>query len=184
MKRPPRPRAVPLLLALLLLAPTLSGAEHAIDPFIGTYRGHSIADNAAGLLPRDLSVVIARRDKGFSVEWTTVIHEAAGVSRRNSYTITFIPTRRPNIYSSAMKTNVFGGRQAMDPLQGDPFFWARIRGRTLTVYALMITDEGGYEMQVYERTLSDGGDLELDFSRVRDGQVLRNITGRLERLHE
>lgn len=182
--RPRRPREVsaPLVLALMLLARPLLADGHVIDPFIGEYQGQSIVDNTAGLHPRDLSVSITRRGKGFNVEWTTVIYEADGRSRRNNYSISFIPTRRSNIFSSAMRTNVFGGRQAMDPLRGEPFFWARVRGHTLTVYALLITDEGGYEMQVYDRTLTGAGDLELEFSRVRDGEVLRSISGHLRRV--
>jgi len=46
---------------------------------------------------------------------------------------------------------------------------------------LVITDEGGYEIQVYDRTLIAEG-MSLRFSRVRDGKVLKQINGTLERV--
>lgn len=166
-----------------LLAVAGEAAEHSIAPFIGEYRGRAISDSGAGLDERDLSVVIEERGKGaFVVKWTTISRGSeSGRLRKKAYEVAFIPTRRENIYSSAMKTNVFGGRQAMDPLKGDPYVWARIDGNTLTIYALIITDEGGYEIQVYDRTLTDAG-MSLRFSRVRDGEVLKQIEGTLERV--
>ncbi len=173
-------------IAVLLGALAAAGGACAddIEPFLGEYRGHSISDTASGLQERDLSVVIRGKGRGgFVIEWTTVSRgSTSGKLRKKSYTVEFIPTKRPNIYSSAMKTNLFGGREAMDPLKGDPYVWGRIAGRTLTVYALIITDEGGYEMQVYERTLTDPGRMDLEFSRVRDGRVLKQIHGTLERV--
>jgi hypothetical protein len=49
------------------------------------------------------------------------------------------------------------------------------------MYALLVTDEGGYEMQTYERTLTAGG-MDLRYSRIRDGEVLRTITGKLKKV--
>ena len=65
-------------------------------------------------------------------------------------------------------------------MQGDPYVWARIVGDTLTIYALVVLEEGGYQMQVYDRTLSEAG-LELEFSRIRNGERLRNIATTLKR---
>ena len=80
-----------------------------------------------------------------------------------------------------MKTNVFGGREALDPLKGDPYVWARLDGMLLTIYALIINDEGGYEMQTYERELTERG-MDLRFSRVSDGKILKSLRGVLERV--
>ena len=171
-----------LLAGALLAALGTAHASDGITPFIGEYRGRAISDSGSGLKERDLSVVIEpQRKGGFAVEWTTISRSSSGRLRKKSYTVEFITTKRENIFSSAMKTNVFGGRQAMDPLEGDPYFWSRIDGQTLTIYALLITDEGSYEIQVYERTLTEAG-MDLRFSRVRDGQVLKQINGTLERV--
>ena len=65
----------------------------------------------------------------------------------------------------------------INPLnEGDPFVWATIKGDTLTVYALLITEAGGYELQTYARTLTADG-MRLSFTRLRDGQQLKAITG-------
>jgi hypothetical protein len=48
-------------------------------------------------------------------------------------------------------------------------------------YALFVTENGGYEMQTYEYTLVPGG-LDLRYSRVRDGEVLRTVTGKLKKV--
>jgi hypothetical protein len=172
-----------LLFTALLTAAGNAYPDEGIAPFVGEYRGRAISEGINGLAERDLSVVIEARDKGgFVVEWTTVSRGSqSGRLKKSSYTVEFIATKRPNIYSSAMKTNVFGGRQAKDPLKGDPYVWARIDGKTLTQYVMIITDEGGYEMQVYDRTLIASG-MSLRFSRVRDGKVLKLISGTLERV--
>ncbi len=176
-----RRRALTLFFAALLVLPaTASRAADAISPFVGEYRGRSIDAAGTDLSERDLHVKILRRDDGFEVRWTTIKHTPQGDTTK-SYAVTFIPTRRENIFTSAMKTNVFGGREAHDPLKGDPLFWARIRGRTLTIFGMLITDDGGYEMQTYDRILTEQG-MELQFSRVRNGEVLRAIRGELERI--
>lgn len=173
----------PTLLLLSTLLVVFDAAADAIEPFIGEYSGRAMSENDSGLEERDMSVQIEQRDKGgFVVKWTTVSRgSVSNRLKKKSYTVEFIPTKRPNIYSSAMKTNVFGGRQALDPLKGDPFVWARIHDETLTVYALIVTDEGGYEMQTYDRTLIAEG-MNLRFSRVRDGEILKQISGTLERV--
>jgi hypothetical protein len=101
--------------------------------------------------------------------------------RRDEYTITFMPSKRPNIYSSAMRTDVFGNAVPLDPLAGDPYMWARREGDKFWRYALFVTETGGYEMQTYEYTLVPGG-LTLRYSRVRDGEVLRTVTGKLKKV--
>jgi hypothetical protein len=80
-----------------------------------------------------------------------------------------------------MRTDVFGNAVPLDPMSGDPYLWARIEGNTFWMYALLVTDEGGYEMQTYERTLTAGG-MDLRYSRIRDGEVLRTITGKLKKV--
>jgi hypothetical protein len=80
-----------------------------------------------------------------------------------------------------MHRDVFGYSGPLDPLKGEPYVWARIAGSTLTVYTLRIIDDGGYEIQTFDRTLTSDG-LDLRFSRQRDGKVLQPITGTLKRI--
>jgi hypothetical protein len=83
-----------------------------------------------------------------------------------------------------MRMNVFGKHIPLDPLAGDPFVWARIHDKTLTVYALMITNQGAYDMQTYDRTLRDDGDMDLAYTRILDGKISKEVTALLHRLPE
>ena len=82
-----------------------------------------------------------------------------------------------------MRRDAFGHSEPLDPLKGEPYVWADIEGPTLRVHALLITDDGGYEMQVYRRTLTADG-MTLEFSRNRNGKELKTIYGNLQRKAE
>lgn len=153
-----------------------------IEAFFGSYegRGSGSAENHATL--RDLSVSIGpAADRGFVVSWSTAVRGQGGeAEKRKAYTITFQPTQRPGVYSSAMRPNVFGEKVPMDPFKGDPFVWARLSGKTLSVYALIILDDGGYDLQIYDRTLTPSG-LDLVFSRWVDRQQVGGLSAKLVR---
>ncbi|MCC4240638.1 hypothetical protein [Thalassospira povalilytica] len=157
------------------------GQAASIDPFVGVYHGVTIEHAEGELQARDLDVTIAKTERGFNVDWATVIHKADGREKNVSLSIEFYSTERPDIYGSAMRSGLFGKRIPNDPLKGEPFFWARIVDKTLTIHALYITDEGGYEMQVYERKLDEDGNMDLIFRRFRDGEQIRDVTGKLTR---
>jgi hypothetical protein len=176
-------QSLPRVLRAILLAvffgtglgasPAVAG-NAPIEAFYGTYEGKASSDEKRDSSVRDISVSIQPHDRGFTVGWSTT--KAGGNVK--SYSIDFETTRRPEIYGSAMRRNKFGDSVPLDPLDGDPYVWARITGRTLTVYALIITPEGSYEMQVYHRTLSEKG-LDLEFYRYLEGKPVRLIKGTL-----
>lgn len=172
-----------LLFALALLAPGFAHAA-SIKAFFGHYEGVTSSDVDHEIKPRDLSVDISRYGRrGFTIRWTAVIRKSDGRMKHLEESVNFEPSRRPGIYSSAMRRNLFGEAKPLNPFKGEPFVWATLHGDTLTVYALLITDDGGYEMQSYARTLTADG-LELHFQRVRDGVRLRDIDGTLRRVPE
>ena len=151
----------------------------AIDPFIGSYVGRS---DAEGLDKRDMAVTIRHADKGgFTVDWNTVTYKSGGRANRKAYSITFNPSKRPGVFASAMRRNKFGAAVPLDPIEGEPFVWARMEGKTLSVFALSIDDDGTYDMQTYERSLSAEG-LDLAFTRIRDGSAPRTVRGQLRRV--
>ncbi|GAA0618749.1 MULTISPECIES: hypothetical protein [Thalassospira] len=167
---------------LCLSVMTVSQARAAsIEPFVGSYHGTTIEHAENELQARDLDVVIKETERGFIVDWSTVIHKPDGREKTVSLDVEFYATERADIYGSAMRSGLFGKRIPNDPLKGEPFFWARIVDKTLTIHALYINDEGGYEMQVYKRTLDDDGNLDLIFRRFRDGEQIRDVTGKLTR---
>jgi hypothetical protein len=170
-----------LALAALLGALVAEAQGSGIERFFGTYVGEAVSESGDGLDKRDINAEIAPQGKGFKVSFTVVIKREKDKPRRDEYTIAFLPTKRPGIYGSAMRTDVFGNAVPKDPLVGDPYMWARLDGDKLWRYALFVTDAGGYEMQTYEYSLVPGG-LSLRYSRVRDGEVLRTVTGKLKKV--
>lgn len=178
----PRSGVLPgFFIVLLLFALGAGAAGQDYRKFFGEYEGTGIVDPAGSLETRDLKVEISETDKGFKITWVSVSRSSSGKSKRKSYTVEFQPSKREGIYSAAMRADLFGNRVPLDPLAGDPYVWARIDGDTLIVYAMIINDEGGYEMQVYKRTLTPTG-LDLSYSRVRDGEILRTVTADLKRI--
>lgn len=156
-------------------------ADARLERFFGDFTGRSIQSKSdQGLEPRDLDVKISPHGKGFIIGWTTVIYRAKQPTRK-TYSVEFSRTERAGIFASAMRRDVFGHDEPLDPLHGDPYVWARLSGDTLTIFALLITSEGGYEIQTYDRTLTDDG-LELRYTRDRDGKILPPVTGSLKRL--
>ncbi len=150
--------------------------------FYGAFKGSAESVLAGELSERELEVVIKPwEEKGFTVEWTTIIHRAGREKKITDLSINFYPAERPGIFASAMRTNVFGQTVPFDPvgIDADPYVWAGIDGNTLTVRALYIVDSGGYEMHEYKRSLSDNG-LTLDFQRLRNGEKVVRISAQLD----
>ena len=166
--------------SVLLAAAIAEGQGGGFQRLYGTYVGEVISQTGDELDKRDISAEITPQGQGFKLSFTVVRKRGKDKPRRDEYTIAFVPTKRPGIYSSAMRTDSFGNAVPLDPLAGDPYMWARLEGDKFWRYALFVTETGGYEMQTYEYTLVPGG-MDLRYSRVRDGEVLRTVTGKLKK---
>lgn len=162
-----------LFVTLFLALPTFAMSDD-ITPFIGSYRGEAEFTYEGNVQRRDMRTEIEETSKGFIVNWTSVSYRANGGTKEKSYTIEFSPSMRDNIYKSEMKKNLFGKATPLDPLQGEPFVWARIEGETLSVFSLFINEIGEYEVQEFHRTLVPAG-LDLVFRRVHDGKLSKEI---------
>jgi len=169
------------IIALIVLSVANVTYAGDFDRFLGSYVGHTIEVENGKDIHRDLSVVIKENGNGFQLEWKTTKIKASGKTKTKSYSIDFEPTGRENIFSSAMKANLFGGRQPLDPMKGDPYVWSRVNGDLLTVHAMIITEDGGYEMLTYKRTVVEEG-LDLEFNRIKNGESLKTITAHLEKV--
>ena len=179
---------VAALMTTLVLVPftaKAAGKGAGLQEFFGVWVGRSISVQGEGLSDRDFKVTITPYAKhGFSLKWTTVIRYKHKETKLRSHEVVFKPYRpRPGLYSSAVRKDAFGKWVAANPLSGEPYVWASLMDRTLTVTALYVQADGGYELQVFKRTLTDEG-MQSRFERVRDGVQLRLITGRLERVSE
>ncbi len=171
-------RVLVVCATMTLAATARAAAPPEIEAFFGEYEGEAVTDYQGEVQKRDLRVKISPVENGFAVNWISVTKRASGKLKRKEYSISFHPTRRNHIYRSGERKDLFGNHVPLDPMQGDPYVWARIDKNTLTVYALHVLEDGGYEMQTYARTRIPQG-LDLKYSRVRDGEVLRTVTGTL-----
>lgn len=177
-------RAILTLLALAIVAWPASGSAQSIDAFVGRFAGGSTQLSGTDESKRDLTVEISKDGKGFLITWKTVIHKASGKDEEQpAEKVRFVPTKRENIYSAASRQDMFGKQVPIDPISGkDPYYWARISGKTISVFNIIINDDGGYEMQVYHRTITDDGGMKVEFQRIRDGASQRTVTGMLKRV--
>ena len=167
-------------LIILSFVMTWVSAAEPWEKFYGEYDGEAISDTDGELGKRDVKVTIEATDKGFGVTWVVVTIRTDGKVKRKKHTVNFQPTDRENLYRSAMRTDVFGQEVPLDPIKGDPYVWGRIDGDALLVHALIIREDGGYELQIYKRSLTEYG-MDLSYTRVRDGEVLRTVTAELIR---
>ncbi len=167
-----------LLIVLPLIFIPLSYADESLyGKFFGTFTGHTeISENQI----RDLEVTIKPEKNGFNISWKTIKHDQSGSGKTKSYSINFTESDRSGIYGSAMKTNLFGGQEALDPMKGEPYFWAKVNGNTLTVFGMLITEAGDYEIQRYDRILTQDK-MELVYTLSRAGETLKTISAQLER---
>ncbi|WP_245604564.1 hypothetical protein [Sulfitobacter donghicola] len=163
-----------------VMAPVAAFAA-TIEQFEGTYEGEAEFILEGETKRRDMSTSIEMTKKGFIISWTSVTYKGDGRTKTKSYSIPFSPSERDNIYKSTMRNNVFGKATPLDPLQGEPFVWARLVGDTLSLFSLFINDVGEYEMQEFHRTLMDG-DLGLVFRLVHNGTAEREIHTILKRV--
>jgi hypothetical protein len=158
-----------------------------IQAFYGTFEGRTLFPMGEPS-NRELSVRVERAGRfGFVVEWQTTIAKANHKPVRRIDVLEFEPTLRANVYAAVPRPGVESSApqaarpRATGPVDGVPYAWARIAGRTLTVNVLTIDDSGDYVMQIYERTLTDTG-MTLEFTRLRNGHVEQQIKGNLNRV--
>lgn len=152
-----------------------SQARADVSEFLGTFTGSAEVTTLDGsVIPRDMSVEISETRDGFEVQWTSVTYRADGEVREKSYEIDFVESDRPAVFAAAQRKNVFGHEVQLDPMKGEPYVWARIENDTLTVFSLFVGENGGYSLQQYDRTLTEGG-LNLKFQAIQDGQIQRAV---------
>ena len=169
--------AIALISALSTAA---AKADTLIEPFLGNYVGHATYTENDVEIKRDLGVHIRETDEGFKVDWEVTTLKPGKKTKTKSYSITFTPTKRDHVFQAAMQPSIFGGKKPLDPIKGDPYVWARILDQTLTIFALLINDDGGYELLIYDRSLADNG-LNLNYSRIQNGDQLKTISSFLEK---
>lgn len=165
------------LLLAVVLPPPGAAEDLPVSAFFGRFQGSGIAENQDslyfGVTVRDLDVRIGPDGNGFYVEWTSVIRSGGDPNnpdvRRKTTRVSFAPSERQGIFEAG---------DGADPIAGGELAWASVSNNTLIVNTLFIREDGGYEMQSYERTLDVGG-MDLNFVRIRDGEPVRRVEAQL-----
>lgn len=168
---------------VLALAP-LSAHAASLEPFFGTYVGVAeVRDVRAGdeIRQRDMDIVIEPYKRGgFKIHWINVTlvdgkRAVPGVERRVQ-TVLFEPAAGREFFVEVEERSPFRERGETRPMRGDPVRWASLDEEGLHVYSFMVLEDGRYELQVYDRALTDTG-LDIRFQRIVDGQLVREVTG-------
>jgi hypothetical protein len=178
------PLALILVCALWPVAGREAGAAaDLLKPFFGAYVGVAeVEDLRTGAIEqRDMDIVIEPfRRSGFQILWVNVTlvdgrRDLPGVQRRVQ-TAMFEPAANAQFYVEVTPGSVFREREATRPMQGDPVRWAWVDGDRIHVCAFVVLDDGRYELQTYDRVLTERG-IDILFERIVDGEVLRRIRG-------
>ena len=171
-----------LLVAVILCGLSPARAEApSIQSFFGSYEGTALFDPRESK-NRELTVIIrAFGERGFSIRWRTMIFKPGEETPRGrTQVIYFKPSEAtPGIFAATPPEDA-AGLASNVPLEGRPFAWARIVGKTLTVNVLTISETGDYVIQTYDRTLTGDG-LAPRFIRLRNGEVEQRVLGELDR---
>lgn len=177
-------------LAALTLAAAPALADDPIDPFVGTYLGYATVRDDAGSVTedREMDIVIEKRDGGaFTITWTNVSlvegrRDIPGVKRRVDQ-VTLFPTDRPGVYVEEERGSMFSRSEDVEPLEGDPLRWAQVGNGRISVFSFVILEDGSYQLQIYQRMLTETG-MDILFQRIVDGTVERQIEGSTARVGE
>jgi hypothetical protein len=186
----PRGAAAALIVLVAGLLPAGAPPQAAagdLEPFFGAYVGVAeVEDLRTGeTRQRDMDIVIQPyHQDGFMIQWVNVTlvdgrRDLPGVERRIQE-VRFEPADGRDLYIEVEADNPFREREEILPLHGDPVRWASLQDGRLHVYAFVVAEDGTYELQIYDRVLTDQG-IDIEFQRIVDGQVVRRISGRTVR---
>jgi hypothetical protein len=177
------PRDGLLALGLLAIAGLVGGKAAAAElrDFFGTYVGNAQELDDTEPMARDMDIVIEPfHDEGFQIHWITVTkvngrRDVPGVDR-TLQSVFFEPAEDRDLFVEVEADNPFREREAKTPMSGHAVRWASIEDDMLNVYSFVVLEDGRYELQIYNRALTDIG-LDITFRRFDDGELVRQIKG-------
>jgi len=152
-----------------------------LDAFFGAWHGMGVEETDDALFfsmgRRDLDIEIVGEGDGFAITWTTLRRTGddpdAPEFERTSTFMEFYPGDTPHVYE---------GYDSGNPLEGEIMAWARLDDATLSIYRMLIDEDGGYWLGSWDRTLTEENRMELRYTLLNDGQPVRNVIGHLERV--
>jgi hypothetical protein len=184
MRFKPRLKLACAVAFMLAFAAPAAMAAASLEPFFGTYVGVAeVKDFRDGgdVMQRDMDIVIEPyKQGGFRIHWVNVSlvdgqRAVPGVERRVQ-TVLFEPAPDRDFFVEVAESSPFRERGETLPMRGDPVRWASLDDQGLHLYSFMVLEDGRYELQIYDRTLTDIG-LDIRFQRIVDGALVREIVG-------
>ena len=168
-----------VLVVIVSLALPASAQESALSDFLGHWKGVGISEQASETgdfeyANRDLDIEIKPTEDGFALSWTAALRNDDGSLTRKSARLEF----------REVKSGVFEAPGRTGAGLSHAHTWARLTAGSLIVYVLEIDEAGIYELSQYVRTLTSPGQMELGYTRHRDGRPVRSVIGRLARVSE
>lgn len=180
-----------LAAAILLALPVSAAAEtqtpagqsegekaQPITSFFGRFVGQTKVVEGEGAntaaAGRESEVLIEQTADGFKLRWATLFideERPADVELKDSTEITFKATKDSSVFEQVGAPPLFSGKA---------YYWARLSGNTMHVTGLVLTSDGTYDVTHYARTVQ-GGTMRLEFTRFRNGELVRRVSGNLER---
>ena len=152
-----------------------------VDYFFGIFQGDTKVVEGAGAgteaAGRGSRVEIKADGAGFIINWsTTYVDEEnpSEIKTKGSMEIAFDASSDPKVFTQ---------RNAPQIGTGKPYYWARIDGDTLNISALALDADRTYDVVHYARTVQ-GDTQRVEFTRFKDGQLDRSVTGTLNRVSE
>lgn len=177
------------VLASFLICKPVPAAQ--LTDYFGTYVGVAtvVKDGSGGEGERrDIDMVISPyKGKGFRIEWVAVSlvygrRDVPGVKRQKNEVL-FEPGKNECCFVEVGKYDPFREHEALRPMLGEPVRWAVLDEYGLQIYSFAVLEEGGYELQRYNRRLTGQG-IDLLYELIEDGVVKRRITGHTVRVAE
>ncbi len=175
-----------MMIAGLALGTTASLADDAtIGQFSGGWRGAEVnASGGLALTPQDLDIRIRPDNDGFRIDWTGFARRDDGQLTREKVEASFSPTDRPGVFAfspggKSLLGRLFADPATGNPLKGETLLWARLEGKTLTIYSLAVNSRGGFDLDRYARTLTEDG-MTVRYTRRIENEHVLTIEGRLK----
>ncbi len=166
------------LIALFTLSAMSAGAAE-LEDFYGRWVGSGILTGTTEIDPefavRDLDVIIRDSGDGFLVCWITLKRERRAEGRAAERAVTrirFEPASGEDIYRAPPRRGSEGAFSA----------WAELREESQLVFTQNIDEEGHRELQIYDRSPVNADTMRLDFSRLDNEILVRNVRGELSKL--
>ncbi len=153
-------------------------ADISLKAFEGLWEGTAVSEtDISASFPvtvRDLDVEIRNNPDGsFRLVWRTVQRQKGDPNNPKE-----IMKETERLFVPKVPGKVWHMSPADNPYDGGVISWAALKGQTLSVYSMTLRDSGGYDMLIYNRSLT-GLNMKLDFKALRNGEVRRTASGTL-----